>query len=283
MEERASGLQLKVDYIHKVGQEHHISGTVMRTRELISLPSRSLHTAWKRHPLAVTLAVVLGLGIVLHGPLLRGVAWLLVVQEEPGRAQTLGLRSADGFSFDGDVDFQQVPGLMRRAGLQRVLVLEPLPPRLVRDGLQPSFAQLCRQQLSTLGLAADRIDTVDAQSRTFWDDARAIGCWLKAHPDEQLALLAEPFRTGNHRLVLNRVLAPSEAARVHVLSVPARNFDVAQWWRSRLGVKACLTAGLRMLYIRLYSETAGLPEPWDPDRFEAGLRSDRSTPGEHAP
>jgi len=245
----------------------------MRLHKLILLPQRFLRIAWKVHPWGVTLLLALGLGVLFRAPLLQAAGGMLMVQEGPGTALTLCLRTGDGFSPDGDIDFARIPEVMRQAGLSRVILLEPRPRRLVRDGLQPTFAQLARQELERQGIAAGQVSTVDVGSRTFWEDARAVGGWLEEHPGEELVLLCEPFKTAAHRWILDQTLLPADARRVHVRSLPSRQFDVAYWWRSRLGVKTFMFSALGFLYGRLHGEDYQRPETWDPDAYEARLKA----------
>jgi len=124
---------------------------------------------------------------------------------------------------------------------------------------------------------------IHGRSRTVWDDARGIQGWLSEHPDEELVLVCSPFAGAARRRVLDCVLGPRDAARAHLFSFPNPWFDTAHWWRSRTGVKHWMFGILDLAYVWLYGEDCEIPEPWDPDQYEARLAQQIASARERTP
>jgi len=236
-----------------------------------------------RRRAALILAAVAALVLLFHRPMLRAAGRWLIAEEELGAAKLLCLRSTDGTLPDGDFGYDSVLGLMQSRGLERVILLEPRPRRLVVDGLQKSFVERSQLELERRGVPGSAILVIHSRSRTVWDDARGIRGWLSEHPDERVVLFCSPFEGAARRRVLDCVLGPRDAARARVLGVPNARFDTDSWWRSRTGVKHWMFGALDLAYVWLHGEDREIPEPWDPDQYEARLAQHVASAQERTP
>ena len=142
-----------------------------RTRPLRSDRASKQHRFWSR--LLLLLGAVAGLWLV-HGPLLRGAADLLVVDEPADHAQYVCLSSWE-FGPDGDRAYDVAATLFRQNPACHILLIGSGPSRLVESGALASFETISRRELAARGLPQKAIESI---SRDGWDDwatARACG------------------------------------------------------------------------------------------------------------
>jgi hypothetical protein len=199
------------------------------------------HRFWPR--LLLLLGAVAGLWLV-HGPLLRGAADLLVVDEPADHAQYVCLSSWE-FGPDGDRAYDVAATLFRQNPACHILLIGSGPSRLVESGSLASFETISRRELAARGLPQKAIESI---SRDGWDDwatARALRPWLLDRPAAVVVLLCGRMRSAHVRRVLSAVLDPSQAAGVRVQGLRDRHFDETNWWLSRRGYKAFGMAWLR--------------------------------------
>jgi hypothetical protein len=77
------------------------------------------------------------------------------------------------------------------------------------------------------------------------------------------------------RFLLDSVLEPEDARRIHVVAMPDHRFDESNWWKSRLGFKDFFGSFAILAYAWCHGEDSLQPPSWDPDQYEATLRSKR--------
>ena len=204
-----------------------------------------------------TLLVLLALAAIalLHPLILRMLAWPVQSFDAPDTAGYFCLHGRE-LGIDGFKALDRAAAWHRETG-RTILLLMPQASQLVEVGAVPSFDQTCRRQLVKRGVPDEKVEAIRANARNTWDEARALGDWLKQHPEATVSLACSPFSGGRLRYVFNRVLERQSNSRVRLAVLPDPTSDAAAWWRSRNGVKDFMYAWLNLAY----TWSAGDDEP----------------------
>ncbi len=218
---------------------------------------------WRRRLIAGGL-VLLAL-YLFREPLLRTLAEV-VVAEDP-------LTPADGLVvLDGDHVREQAAQLYHADYARHVLLIERRPRRLERLGILPSDLELARHRLHSLEVPDEALAVLPGRALNDWDALRLLGDWLSHHPGERIILLCDRFSSRRLSHILRRVLA-GEAGRVYLHPLPSRRYDQTNWWRTREGVNALVTAYLGLGYVWVYGEESEEARcEFDLDAYETNLR-----------
>ena len=166
--------------------------------------------------------------------------------------------------LDRAAQWQKAGQQQGRAG-GAILIILPRTSRIVEIGAVPSFEAICRSELGKRGIAADDVESVPAGAHNPWEEARALGDWLKRHDSKDSAqatvsLACSPFATGRLRYIFNNVLGPGDAERVRLVSLPDPACPLESWWRTRRGVKEFMYAWLELLYTWGRGEQVPVPQ-----------------------
>jgi uncharacterized SAM-binding protein YcdF (DUF218 family) len=208
---------------------------------------------------------VLLVGLYLgRSPLLRGLGGLLVVDEPPAGTTCLVL-------LDGDGRHDRAAQLYHDGRAGQVLLVGRRPERLEALGLVPVRDEVDRRALRARGVPDAAVTLVAGQARDDWQRVRALRPWLQERPAAHVHLVCERFGSRRLQLVCRRVLGP-DAARVHLLALPARDHDEANWWRNKEGLLDFLGQALRLTHAWAAGGRTAPWHDWDPDAYEAGLR-----------
>ena len=183
----------------------------------------------------VVVAAMAGLWLV-HGPLLRGLAGLLVVDEPADHFQYVGICGREG-EPDGDRCYDAAADLFRQNPSCHILLVRSALTRLVETGVLPSFETLSRRELAARGLPKNAVSSIARDGFDDWATARALRAWLLDRPAASVVLLCGRLRSAHLRHVLNVVLDSSQAARVRLRALRDRRYDETNWWMSRSGYK----------------------------------------------
>jgi len=216
-------------------------------------------------------AAIVGVALVFHAPLLRGLAGLLVATPTTDEADYIGVLDWWN-SPDGDRCYDTAAGLFdgkkSRKASRGVLVVEFRPGRLAQVGALPTFEKLSRRELEARGVPQEAISVLHSEECGDWSTARALSGWLRERPNATLLLLCGQFRSAQLRYALDRVLDPTSAARVHVHPLPDRRYDTTDWWKSRRGFRAFGFAWLIRFHGWLYGGGATQPPRADAEGYE---------------
>ncbi len=184
-----------------------------------------------------------------RGWLLPPLAGWLDVGEPPQRVEYVMVLpgSADTRPF--------VAAAWVRAGLaQRVLIPTTVSSPDVDDGVAPSSDEIIRRVLAARGVPAERIVTLPGQSNSTWNDAQALGRFLRsAPPDTRVAVVTNDYHTRRARWSFRRAV-PEFRDQIRFVSAPTDSYDPAQWWRCREGFMAITSE-----YVKLLIYAAGDP------------------------
>jgi len=197
----------------------------------------------KSRSIALLAAVVL-LGLWFsRGPLLRGWAGLLIIDQPTATVDVVCL-SSPGNVPETYGSFRLIRDLWRQGQRPRVLLIGPQPGRVSEVGAEPSFAALSRSALAAYRVPPEDLSILYSPGRSDHDFARTLGAWLAAHPGATVLWACPAFRSANLRRNLDAVLGPAAAARVRVRALADDRANAANWWRSRAGLRHFGTAWL---------------------------------------
>jgi hypothetical protein len=208
---------------------------------------------------SVLLAAVVLIAVwLVHAPLLRGLAGLLIVDQP-----------ADDFDYvciaawsSGDRCYDVAGDLHRKTPARRILLIGPSQNRIEQIGAMLSFEAISRRELNARDVPPDAISFIPGGRWNDWADARALAAWFRAHPGNSVLLLCDQFHSAQFRRALNAVLDPADAARVRVRALPSRQYDDTNWWKLRCGYRAFGGSWL----MRFQSWLGGGDVPQSPER-----------------
>lgn len=137
-------------------------------------------------------------------------------------------------------------GLVRIGLAQDVLIPENPESADVKDGITLPTAQISRRILRHAGIADDQILLLRSQSRTTFDDARALADFLRDR-EPRVTVVTSAFHTRRASFVFRKVFG-TDANRIRVVSAPNPGFDNSNWWHRREGLRLILTEYLKLAY-----------------------------------
>jgi len=171
----------------------------------------------------------------------------------------------------GDHRFDIAAELYRKNPSRRLVLIEPCPSRLVRNGIIPSFENICRRELNARGVPNEAVELIPGEARNAWAAARLLRQWISDHPDARLLVLCNRFASRRQRSVLDAVLGPEDAARVFIRGLPDRRYHETNWWQSRCGAREFVFGSLALAYLWCRGEGREDPQQWNPDDYERML------------
>jgi hypothetical protein len=213
--------------------------------------------------MAVMLLIV-AVGL-LYRPVLRTAAGALVV-DDPWNG------SGDVLIIDGDRCYERAAEILRRSASSRALLIERRPERVVRMGIVRSTGDVGRRELAREGIKESSIDVAPGQAGSDWQLVRILGRWLADHHDTHVVVLCRRFSGRVLQRLVDHLLEPSIAARVHVRGLPDEFENETNWWTTRNGIKCVFGAYLRYGYTIAFGENTLDLEDWNPDEYERSLR-----------
>jgi hypothetical protein len=242
--------------------------TVMRSVGWV-WPSRSRLEAMtkKRKWVVALLAAFLVAAGLVHAPVLRGLAGLLIV-DQPGDDFDWICLAAWGYGGDGDRCYDVAADLQREKSGSRILLIGPAMNRLEQTGVLSSFEAMSRRELQARGVSQEAISEERGGCRSDWENAHTLAAWLGKHPGSRVLLPCDQFRSAVVRHTLDAVLNPADAARVRVRALPNRNCDDTNWWKLRCGYRAFASAWLLRMQSWLGSGEAAAPSEKSADEYE---------------
>ncbi len=223
---------------------------------------------------AVGLIVAGALSIWLAPKCLQAVGEVLVADEAASAPDAV-------VTFSGDKRYEYVAQLAKGKRECRVVVLKHARSRLETAGIIRCENEVEIEQIIKAGVPREAIVTLESEAyRDDWDDVRVLGDWVSREDAGCVVVLTSRFCSSTVRYVLDRQVSPTVAGRVHIKSLKDRRFDETNWWRSRMGIKECLSAYLSFVYHRIAGPPASRYEDrWDPDEYERSLQQKMSRQG----
>ncbi len=170
--------------------------------------------------------MVLGL---LHGPVLTGLASLMVIRDPLERADLILPLG------QGETILSAAAALHHRGYAGRVAVARTRPQRLELLGLLPPPHEISREVLMAEGVPPEAIITIGSQIRDDVELGRALAAFFENRAAGRvIVVVSAPFsRLTRHDLRRGLAGFPVE---MRIYPVPPREFDERTWWRSRRGL-----------------------------------------------
>jgi uncharacterized SAM-binding protein YcdF (DUF218 family) len=147
-------------------------------------------------------------------------------------------------------------GLIRIGLAQDVLIPENPESADVKDGITLPTAQISRLILLHTGITDDHILLLPTQSRTTFDDARALAEFLRDQEplaeflrdqEPAVTVVTSAFHTRRTSFVFRKVFG-TDAHRIRVVSAPNPGFGTSDWWFRREGLRLILTEYLKLAF-----------------------------------
>jgi hypothetical protein len=221
-----------------------------------------LRRRWVRRLLFVL--ILAGAVYLARGPLLRGLASFLIVEDSGQEVDAL-------VPLDGDHLYETTGLLVRNDVSRRVLLLQTPPDRLERMGVMPDPITVARRELASDNVPESAVEVIRAAKGGDWNRARALRDWLKEHPDARVCVLCDRFASRRTRYVFDQKLGGA-AAQVQWRALPDRRYDERNWYDSKVGVLALFDSYLSLTQVWLYGDALGDRDEWDPDKYQSDLR-----------
>lgn len=216
----------------------------------------------------VVAAVAIVIVAVLHRPLLRGAAQLLVVDQDSSPCDYLWIPAGDGFPVSDTRYLDAAAAMLRGVQGRRVLMISPPANRLVQMGVVPPFIDETRRQLESRGIAHDAIVVVSRGSQDARAEMLLLQAWLEEHSKARVVVFSDRFASRRARLGLDRRLAPSAASRIVVRARSNLRFEERTWWQSRDGIRDFLLSWIRLAYALAYDDQGQTPRRWTLEEYE---------------
>ncbi len=231
--------------------------------------SKTLFSARRRWRWGLALGIVLAI-FLGHGPLLSGLASILVVRQPSDGANFIVLRGSERGVF-GASGFRAAVDFCQRDPSHRILLIGHHPGRLVELGILPSWETFARGELARRGVPAAAVAVVKGKAVDDWDDCRLLAAWLKARPEAIVAVAANPLGSRCVRYMLDAAMTPSEAARAPVFLLDDLRCTPFNWYKSRSGVKGFMFAWLDMIYAWRHGSDRQMPPPQSVEAYQKTL------------
>jgi hypothetical protein len=204
-----------------------------------------------------------------HGSILRSVAQFLVVDEPCTPAQAL-------LMVGGDSRFDAAANL-HADGAKTILLVHQRPGRLERMGIVQSAEQSTRRELLARGIPEDDLLFLSDEPVENERVGKLLCDWLRQQPHRQVNVLCDRFSTRKWRLLLRRSADLDLVSRIHLVALPHRGFNEANWWHSKPGARAILNGYLRLGFTYWHDGPQAEGKECTPADFESAC-APRATP-----
>lgn len=215
----------------------------------------------RRKPVLLTAVACMLLAVVLHAPVLRLAAGLLI-DDDPSDSSSAVLVAG------GDRCFDVAGQLYAEQTVRSVLIWQSLPGRLELIGVRPLTEEITRDELIARNVAPESIALLQIVPDAGLNPIERLDRWLTEHPQDQVLILCDRFNSRLWRLRLNGGVSEANRWRVKLRALPDRRYDETNWWRSRVGIKAWFRAAFEQMYFRVRGAEPQQQVDYDPDLYE---------------
>lgn len=198
----------------------------------MSLAARLL-SPWRLKFIGVSFGLLIllsGLSWWQRAPLLKGVANLWIVSEEPVPADAIVI-------LGGGLELRtQKAANLYHAGLaKKILVMQPERTKVNKLGLIVDQAALTVQLLELENVPENAIVLIEPEVTSTFEEAEALTSWTKANHARLLLAPTDLFHTRRARWILQRKLK-EEGVEVKMIAVPLKKYTAENWWQTEAGV-----------------------------------------------
>lgn len=168
----------------------------------------------------------------------------------------------------GDQCHRDAARLYEQRTVQKILLFERPPGRLVRLGILASPTAMASEELAREGVPPDKIEVLPPSSPDDPSLGSAIAARLEQNHSAHLVILCDAFSSRSLRWSLNRNLSRAEAGRLHVRPLKNRRCDEQNWWHSKEGVSTFARAWLSLVWPLVHGEPEPVWRECDPEHFQ---------------
>lgn len=176
--------------------------------------------------------VVLALGIVWwqRAPLLRGVARLLIVADQPVQADAIVI-------LGGGLETRPhaAARLYREGWAPKILVMQPEKSDITGLDLVLDYGALTHKLLLKENVPESAITMLEPEVTSTVEEARVLAQWVAQHKPRRLLVPTDLFHTRRARWILRRILQ-DDTIELQMIAVPLRRYSADNWWQTEPGV-----------------------------------------------
>jgi len=190
------------------------------------------------------------LGLVFHVPLLRGIARLLIVSDDPIQADAIVLLNG------GEIRALTAAQLYVQQYASRVLIAQAEERPSQSLNIAPNSTEVSVALLVSEGVPRDSIMVLEYGSgvTSTFDEAIAHTRYMYDHKIERVLLVTSAFHTRRARWAFNRMSGRNpEQWRGEIVAVgsPHNGFDESNWWKTEKGLVTLNNEYLKLGYYLL--------------------------------
>jgi hypothetical protein len=206
--------------------------------------------------------VALGAVAVLHPGILRGCAWLVIVDQRDAAVDRLVIDGGDG-------RFDVAAAWVREDPQRRILLIPGRPERVMELGILPSAEAVARRELAKRQVPETGIELIPGSDRRDADSIGLLAAWLKEHPKLRAAVLCERFSSRGLRLRIDAAATGDVAGRIDIWALPDRRYDEQNWWRTRTGIRQLVLNSIALAYTWRQNGSDQAPDTLNVEQYEA--------------
>ncbi len=190
------------------------------------------------------------LGLVFHVPLLRGIARLLIVSDDPTQADAIVLLNGE------DSRALSAAQLYAKRYAPRILIAQAEESPSQSLNIAPNSTEVSVALLVSEGVPRDSIIVLEYGSgvTSTFDEAIAHTRYTHDHQIERVLLVTSAFHTRRARWAFDRMSGRNPEqwkAEIVVVGSPHNGFDESNWWKTERGLVTLNNEYLKLGYYLL--------------------------------
>ena len=116
-----------------------------------------------------------------------------------------------------------------------------------QDGIIPPNHEIEAAVLRCRGVETNLILALEGNCSGTDGDARALGRFLKNHPQARVSIVTSAFHTRRARWTFHNAI-PDLTHRIHFVSAPNPGFRTERWWRTEAGLSCVCSEYLKLAF-----------------------------------
>jgi uncharacterized SAM-binding protein YcdF (DUF218 family) len=139
--------------------------------------------------------------------------------------------------------------LVKKDWVRQALATQVKNPPGVADDDELACNENIRRIMRHQGIPSDRFLTLPGEATTTFDEAQALAAFLETRPDAKVLIVTNHYHTRRAKWIFSRML-PSTVS-ISMISVPADNFDLREWWKNEKGWGIVTSEYLKIVFYDL--------------------------------
>jgi uncharacterized SAM-binding protein YcdF (DUF218 family) len=137
--------------------------------------------------------------------------------------------------------------MLHQGKVDKILISDVLLTTSDRLGETIPEKERLKSLLMKAGVQEERIEVIGEQLSSTYEESLALHEWLREHPGSSVVIPTEMFHTRRVKWIMTRRVVADSAARIHVSSVPSRDYRAENWWLDEDGVISFQTEIIKSL------------------------------------